>query len=53
MNYGKDNEVTPDDMFWITGHSEGERGSNVARIHYFTHSPPEAVHIMSGATVKK
>ena len=52
MNYAKDNEVPPDDVFSMTGHTVGEKGSNVAKIHCFTHSPPVAMHVMSGATMK-
>ena len=37
MNYAKDNEVPQDDIFCMTGHTVGERGSNIAKVHYFTH----------------
>ena len=53
MNYAKYNEVPQDDIFCMTGHTVSRRRSNVAKVHYFTHSPPTAMHAMSGATIKK
>ena len=53
MNYGKDNEVAPDEMFCMTDHTVGERGSNIDRIHYFAHSPLAEMYMMSGETNKK
>ena len=50
MNYAKDNGVGTEDIFCMTGHATGDKISNVAKDHYFTHSPPAAMHVMSGAT---
>ena len=40
-------------MFCMTGHTVGERGSNVAKVHHFAHSSPAEIHAMSRATNKK
>ena len=53
MNYAKDNGVGAEDMFCMTGHATGDKMSNIAKDHYFMHSPPAAMHVMSGATEKK
>ena len=41
------------DMFCMTGHATVDKISNIARDHYFTHSSPADVHVVSGATDKK
>ena len=53
MSHAKDNGVDPGDMFCMTGHATGEKMSNVAKDHCFAHSPPAAMHVVSGAADEK